>query len=138
MLDLVSPMCCRYILSDLLELAGYEPRERSNVAITGIQTDVTQVLRPVIAHLNGTPARCVDPRRGHRYFETLHACCSGWAFHDAEGPVLLFSEPCRILLTAALRMGQVQPGDLFVCVEHDGHDGHDDAAEVRVIVLLHA
>ncbi|KAK9840910.1 hypothetical protein WJX81_000011 [Elliptochloris bilobata] len=63
--ELLEPPERRYILSDLLELAGYEPGERSNVAVTGIQTDVTQVL----------------------------------------------------------------PGDLFVCVECDGRDGHDDAAE---------
>ena len=34
--------CRRYFLSDLLELAGYEPGASSSVAITGIQTDVAQ------------------------------------------------------------------------------------------------
>jgi hypothetical protein len=32
----------RYLLSDLLELAGYEPGEASAVAITGMQTDPSQ------------------------------------------------------------------------------------------------
>ena len=63
MLDPVCWMCYRYILSDLLELAGYEPRERSNVAITGIQTDVTQVHHSVVAHIHGQPAKCVDKTR---------------------------------------------------------------------------
>ena len=33
----------RYIVSDLLELAGYEPGEASAVAVTGMQTDPAQV-----------------------------------------------------------------------------------------------
>lgn len=32
----------RYVLSDLLELAGYEPGEANDVAVTGIQNDVAQ------------------------------------------------------------------------------------------------
>ena len=39
-------MCRRYFLSDLLELAGYEPGASSSVAITGIQTDVAQARVP--------------------------------------------------------------------------------------------
>lgn len=38
--------CRRYFLSDLLELAGYEPGASSSVAITGIQTDVAQARVP--------------------------------------------------------------------------------------------
>ena len=42
--DRVTGYCCppRYLLSDLLELAGYEPGEASAVAITGMQTDPAQ------------------------------------------------------------------------------------------------
>ena len=144
MVDLVSPTCCRYILSDLLELAGYEPRERSNVAITGIQTDVTQVRHSVLAHV-----ACLSgmlTRQWHRHSSAMHA------YVVAAGLIVLHKTlcvcktfsiavcamPCHTLLTAALGMGQVQPGDLFVCVERDGHDGHDNAAEVRVAALLHA
>lgn len=131
-------------MSDLLELAGYEPRERSNVAITGIQTDVTQVHHSVlvlVACLSG-----VWTRQWHRHSSALRACMVAAGLivlHKALRLCKTFSVtacamPCRTLLTAAFGMGQVQPGDLFVCVERDGHDGHDDAAEVRVAALLHA
>ena len=67
MLDRVCHTCCRYILSDLLELAGYEPRERSNVAITGIQTDAAQVGRSGITLLaHGAPASRADESASQR------------------------------------------------------------------------
>ena len=88
MLDQVSPTCCRYILSDLLELAGYEPRERSNVAITGIQTDVSQVCH---SGLILVPVECLSgllTRHWRAHSSALRAYASSWALCAAQGPAL--------------------------------------------------
>ena len=63
------------------------------------------------------------------------SCCTWPAAAILASNQMRSHGPCRILLTAAVTLVQVQPGDLFVCIERDARDGHADAAEVRGLIF---
>ena len=53
-----------------------------------------------------------------------------WYRQYGDSPRSELGTDVDLLTVVLLTVKQVQPGDLFVCVERDGRDGHADAAEV--------